>query len=127
AAIPAAGEIEVLLDHLRQAGRVLNGFAVHVQHHQVAVGHVVELHGPEPDVGRPNELRIRIGAIGHQLDTVRRQRLAVNQVAAHIGDEGVAVVFGGPGITAVDGDAGGAGEVAGGRAAAFHRTGHDTL
>ena len=54
--VAAAGQVEVLLDDRRQAGRMLDHFAVHVEDVQRAVRSVRELHGPEPVVAGRNEL-----------------------------------------------------------------------
>src|SRR5437773_2511748 len=47
----------------------------------------------------------------------------MDEIAAGVADEGIADVFGAPGVAAEDGDAGGAGEISGGAAAAFDGAG----
>ena len=89
-AVAAAGQVEVLLDHRRQAGRVLDHLAVHVEHVQRAVGRVGELRRAEPDVGRGDELAPFVHAASLQPDAVGFEHLAMDDVAAHVADERLA-------------------------------------
>ncbi len=51
----------------------------------------------------------------------------MDEVAAHIGDEYIPAILGGPRVAAIDGHAGGAGEIARSTAAALDGAGHQTL
>ena len=50
AAVPTAGQVEVLLDQRRQTKRMLNHFPVDVRDIQSAVGGIGKLGRPKPDV-----------------------------------------------------------------------------
>ena len=47
-AIVAAVQIQVLLDALGNAPRMLDRFTVHIRHKETPIGRVGELHGPKP-------------------------------------------------------------------------------
>src|SRR5689334_5810218 len=77
---------------------------------QRAVGSVVEIDRPKPVVGRRNKLSFFVGSFGRKGDSLRRESLAVDQIAGDFGDEGVAIVFRRISSAAIDGDAAGRSE-----------------
>src|SRR5204862_7425252 len=86
-AVPAAGQVGVLLDHRRQAGRVLDHLAVHVDDVKGAAGRVGELAGAEPDVARCDKLLPLVRALGHESDAAGLEDLPVDNVAPDITDK----------------------------------------
>ena len=107
---------------------MLDHLAIHVGYVKRAVGRVGKLHRPEPIVatGEKFDLLFVVRAPGDQPDAVRKELLSVDQIASTIGDEGVLAIFLGERVASIDGRPGRAGEIAGGTATAFDRTGHQT-
>ena len=113
-AVLPARQVEVLLDRLGDRGRVFDRLAIHVQDQERPVGGVGEVDGPEPVVRRGQEFDLLIGPRREELRAVLREGLAMDEVAPHVADEGVAAVLGGVGGPPIDRHAGGGGEEAGG-------------
>ncbi len=112
-AVLAARQVEVPLDRIGDRGGMLDRLAVHVQDGERAVRRVREVHRPEPVVARGQEFDTRIGPGRLEDRAVLGERLAVDQVAADVADEGVAVVLRRVGGAPVDRDARGRREEAG--------------
>ncbi|MBA4105299.1 MAG: hypothetical protein C0485_06040 [Pirellula sp.] len=108
---------------------MLNHLAVHIEDVEVAVGPVGELNRPKPDVLRSDELPLRRRTAGDQSDVggVRLHRLAMDQIAANVADEGVAAILGWPSVASVNRHAGGARKIPRGAAAPFDNALNDPL
>ncbi len=119
-------EVKMTFEAVGKGPGVFDGLAIHVEDPEAAIGGVDELDGAEPVVGGGKELGVRFGGIAFAdpLEAVGPgpEFLPMDEIGSAIGDEGIAGDIGWIGIAAMDGGAGGAGEVAGGTATAFDWT-----
>src|SRR6185503_17499707 len=83
------------------------------------------LHRPKPKVLRGDEFGLLLvgRALGDESDSIRIQFLVMNEVAADIGDERVAMHVFGKSVAAIDGDAGRRSKITGSAPPAFDWTG----
>ena len=113
-AVVAVVEVEVLLDLLREAPRVLDDFAIHVANMEGAVGGVGKIHDADPRVGAGGELEVLFvgGTAADEAHAVGVDFFAMDQLAAGIAAEGVIDEVVAVGIATENGRARGAGEIA---------------
>src|SRR5712672_1476301 len=100
---------------------MLDDFTIHVGDVERSIGPIGELDRPKPKVLRRDELNFLFAGrtFRDQRDTIWIKPFSMNQIAADIRDEGVALIFRREGVSAIDRNAGGGSEVAGGSATAF--------
>ena len=125
AAVIAVVEVEVFFDFIRHTPGVLDDFAVHVADMEAAVGSIGKVHHAHPGVlacGKLKTVFIR-RAFADEVDAVFSitNDFAMNELAAGITGEAVVHKLRAIGIAAINGGAGGAGEVAAHTTAAFNR------
>ena len=113
-AVVAVVEVEVLLDFLRDAPRVLDDFAIHVADVEGAVGGVGKIHDADPRVGAGGEFEVLfVGRTAtDEAHAIGVDFFAMDQLAAGIAGEGVIDEVVAVGIATENGRACGAGEIA---------------
>ena len=102
----ALEEIDLLANLFGNRFRRLDHLAVDVGHIKIAVRRIGEVAGPEPDVGRCQELHLLLGAMRGERRAIGPDDVAVNQVAAHIAGEDAAGILLGKRVAIVDRAAG---------------------
>ena len=126
AAIVAAVQIQMLLDALRNAPRMLDGLAVHIGHVKAAIRRIGKLHGTKPVIARGNKLALALigRPFAYRLHAGITHLFAMDQITAGIGNERVAAETFAQRVTAINRHAGRRREISGHPSAAFHRPAH---
>ena len=102
--VVSALQIAQRLDVFGNRRRMLDRFAVHVEHVQRAVRRVDEIRRTEPVVGRREKLAVAFGSRGDKADAVGGQLLAMHQVSTDVTDEDCPLEFRGIGTATIDCD-----------------------
>jgi hypothetical protein len=69
-----------------QAQGMLDNFSVHIGDVKRPIRPVAKLHGPKPNIGGGQELRLLIHPMAQVRHTIWLQLLAMQQIAPHIGN-----------------------------------------
>ena len=77
----------MLLDIQRQSERMFNHLPLHVDDPEPSVWTIGKLHGAKPIIGRGDQFTLSIDSLGPHARPVRRQSLAMHQIASHIADD----------------------------------------
>src|SRR5688572_28224762 len=107
---------------------MLDHLSIHVSDVECAIRRISERDRAEPQVARGKELRSLFvrSALSSECDTVRTKFFAMDQVAADIGDERIALEILPQRRSAVDRDPTGAGKISGRSPATLDWTGNQT-